>query len=361
VKVTRDQVLRFRHHAQGLAGGVPSDDAAILDLGVQDTGMPQAARWALDLRGCHIPDEELTYAWTVRGAPHAYRRREIAEVAAATAPYEEADAAKRVFDAARPLKAADIAVLDALEEIADQLRDIVRESTVKGEVSAELTRRLDDPYLRTCRPCQAIHAYEQPFRFACLRAGLELEPDTSPPVLRPIPGWQGPAARCPAHLDPVRAALRLLGPATPKLVAGYLDAPAKVVTAHWPQDVVRVEVDGTARDILAEDADVLAAPPRADGVVRLLGAFDLFLQSRDRELIVPVEARRRQLWRTLGRPGAVLIGHEIAGTWRLRSSGRKLRLAVDLWDGSDRPDTVDDEAERLAAFRGQTFGGYTDA
>ena len=42
-------------------------------------------------------------AWTLRGAPHAYRRSEAAGVAAAVAPWNEADAAKRIFDASRPL------------------------------------------------------------------------------------------------------------------------------------------------------------------------------------------------------------------------------------------------------------------
>lgn len=271
--VSREQALRFRHHRHELAVDGPRDDAAVLDLGVQDTGGPHAARWALAIRGCARTDDQLVYAWTLRGAPHAYRRTEVAAVAAATAPYDEVDAGKRILDAAKPLRDAGIAVRDALAAVADHLRDIVDAPTVKGEVSTALTDRLPDPYLRRCRPCEAIHTYEQPFRLAALPAGIELEPDTAPPVLRRIRPWDGPAGVVPDHLDPIRAALHLLGPTTPKLIAGYLDAPVRTVRQRWPHDTVEVTVDGEPRHVLAADVGALGDAPAATGL-RLLGAFD---------------------------------------------------------------------------------------
>jgi hypothetical protein len=358
MRMSRADVLRYRVRAQELHRDDARSEAAVLDLGVQDTG-PDGAAWALALRGAAVPAEELALAWTLRGAPHFYRRAEIAAVAAATAPWSDADAAKRIFDAARPLKAAGIPVLEALDEVAAQMRDIATTPVVKGEMSTQLTGRLDAPYLRECRPCQAVHAYEQPFRLAALRAGLELEPDTSPPVLRRIPRWRGPAKRVPAHLDPVRGVLRFLGPATPKLVAGYVDAPVSEVSARWPVDVEQVEVDGQRLDILADDVPALSGA-EPTGVVRLLGPFDLFLQGRDRDLVVPDTKARKDLWRTIGRPGAVLAGDEVVGSWRPRASGRKLRLAVSIWDGGDPPAGLDTEAQRLAAFRGVAFAGYVD-
>jgi hypothetical protein len=357
LRVDRAAVLRFRVAAQQLDRSGVHNDARVLDLGVQDTG-PDGFRWALEVRGARVEPDDLFLAWTLRGAPHAYRRAEAAGVAAATAPLSEGDAAKRVFDASRPLKQAGIPVLDALARVADEMRDLAgRTGVVKGEMSAALTERLDGPYLRQCGPCQATHAYEQPFRLAALQAGLELEAGTSPPVLRRIPGWRGPAKRVPAHLDPVRALLRLLGPTTPQLVAAYLDAPVKDVRARWPDDVLPVDVGGVRLDVLAEDADALAEPGQPEGL-RLLGPFDLFLQGRDRELVVPDPDARRDLWRTLGRPGGLLAGSELVGSWRPRSSGRKLRLAVTVWDGGDPPAGLDEQAERLATFRGQAFAGY---
>ena len=356
MQVSRDDILRYRVRTQQLDGSAPGTDAAVLDLGVQDSG-PDGAGLALELRGARPPAEELLLAWSLRGAPHAYRRSEAAQVAAAVAPWSEADAAKRIFDASRPLRAAGIPVLEALDVVAAQMRDIVTTPTPKGDLSRELTARLDAPYLRFCRVCDATHTYEQPFRLSLLRAGLELEPGTSPPVLRRIPGWRGPAARVPDHLDPVRAVLHLLGPATPRQVAGYVDSPVREVAARWPEDTTAVDVDGEERSMLAADVEALTGADEVEGV-RMLGPFDLFLQARDRETVVPDEAARKDLWRTLGRPGGLLDGHEVVGTWRPRSSGKKLRLRVAVWSGAERPAGTDEAAERLAAVRGQAFDGY---
>ena len=360
MEITREQVLRFRVHAQQLdreQTGESTTDADVLDIGVQDTG-PDGSMWALDVRGFAPDPGDLFTAWTIRGAPHVYRRAQAAAVATAVAPLSEADAAKRIFDASKPLKEAGIPVLDALDRIAAEMRSVVTKPTVKGDLSGALNARLPEPFQRYCRPCDAIHLYEQPFRLSALRGGLELQPGTSPPVLQRIPGWRGMAADVEPSLDPVRATLRLLGPATPKQVAGYLDAPVKDVRAHWPEDVEPVIVDGEPRDILANDAKALSAAGDVSGVVRLLGPFDLYLQGRDRELVVPEELDRKDLWRTLGRPGGVLVGHEILGTWRPRASGKKLRLAVNAW--RPFPDLTE-QAERLAAFRGVTFDGFLNS
>ena len=359
MQVSRDDILRYRVRTQQLDGSASRTDAAVLDLGVQDSG-PDGAGLAFELRGAHPPAGELLFAWSLRGAPHAYRRSEAAQVAAAVAPWSEADAAKRIFDASRPLRAAGIPVLEALDVIAAQMRDIVTTPTPKGDLSRELSARLDAPYLRFCRVCDATHTYEQPFRVSLLRAGLELEPGTSPPVLRRIPGWRGAAARVPDHLDPVRAVLHLLGPATPRQVAAYVDSPVRDVAARWPEDIAAVEVDGEERSMLAADVEALTGADDVEGV-RMLGPFDLFLQGRDRETVVPDEAARKDLGRTLGRPGGLLDGHEVVGTWRPRSSGRKLRLQGVVWSGAERPAGTDEAAARLATFRGQAFDGYVES
>ncbi len=349
--MTRRDVLGFRLRAQQLdreSGSLA--DTAVLDIGVQDTGT-DGARWALALRGVDGPaEEELATVWTIRGAPHVYRRTDLPGVAAATAPFSDADAGKRIFDAAKPLRAAGIGNLEALDVVAGALRSIVTTPMVKGEMSTRLTAVLDQPYLRFCVPCDATHAYEQPFRLSALRAGLELQPGTSPPVLRPIPGF-APADEVPERLDVVRAYLRLLGPATPNLVAGYLDAPVRDVRARWPDDAVEVDVDGERRWLLAESLGLLGEPPRG---TRLLAPFDLHLQARDRSLLVEDGARARDLWRTLGRPGGVLVDGEVVGIWRARRAGSALAIEVTAWNGAG-PVTrraVEEQAERLAAFRG---------
>lgn len=355
LSVSRRDILGFRIRAQQLDrtnGSIA--DTSILDLGVQDTGT-DGGLWALANRGIDSSahDGDLSIAWTIRGAPHFYRRADLPSVAAAVAPYSDADAGKRIFDASKPLKDAGIGNLDALNVVAAKMRTIVTEPMVKGEVSTQLTGELDEPYLRFCRPCNATHCYEMPFRMAALQAGLELQPGTSPPVLQPIAGFVAETSPAQRH-DVVRGYLRMFGPATPKQIAGFLDATLKDVKARVPANVTEVDVNGEKRWLLSDDVARLGEPPSA---TRLLGPYDLFVQAKDRELLVGDKARAKALWPVLGRPGAILSDGEIVGTWRPRKSGAKLRIAAVLWhdSGSKLHTAIGDEAERLARFRGATL------
>jgi hypothetical protein len=372
--VTAAQVRRHRVRVQQLDRPVDParavTDAAVLDLGVQDTG-PDGALWALALRGvpvaAHGWDEALALAWTVRGAPHAYRRADLPAVQRAVRPYSDADAGKRIYDAAKPLRAADLRPLDALSRAARTMRDVVDAPLDKGGVSTRMTRELPEPYLRWCRSCGVTHMWEMPFRLAALHGGLELEPGTSPPVLRRAPRF--PARQVGAverpddepldadgRHDLVRGVLHLLGPTDPKHVAAFLDAPLADVRRRWPPDVAAVDVAGAEASVLADDLPSLldAAGPRGEPVVRLLGPYDLFLQARDRDLLVPDRDRQKALWPVLGRPGAVLAGGDVVGTWRPRARGRRLALELDPWVpwDADLEAAVAIEHARLAAFRG---------
>ena len=356
--VDRHQVMNYRVVAQQLdrAQGALGD-TAVLDIGVQHTGT-DGAKWALAARGVDVTalsDRELILLWTVRGAPHLYRRADVGKVAAAVEPFSEADAGKRIYTASKPLRAAGIDNLTALDEVAARMRAIVTKPTAKGDLSGRLSTVMSEPYLRFCQPCNATHVYEMPFRLAAVRAGLELQLDTSPPVLQRIPGFK--KATAAGGFDLIRAYLHLLGPATAKQVADYLDAPLKDVKARWPDDVIEVMVDGEARSLLAADEQALEC---ADAkAIRLLGPFDLFLQARDRATLVADTAQAKQLWLTLGRPGAVLVDGELVGTWRPRQSGKTLRVAVEPWQKlSDATrKAVTEQAERLAAYRAVSLTG----
>ncbi|WP_329428048.1 winged helix DNA-binding domain-containing protein [Streptosporangium sp. NBC_01495] len=357
--IDQRQVMNFRVQAQQLdrAEGTLGN-TAVLDIGAQETG-PDGGRWALAMRGVDVAAlsvEDLILLWTVRGAPHLYRRADVGKVAAAVEPFSDADAGKRIYDAARPLKAADIGNLAALDEVAAQMRAIVTKPMAKGDVSGRLAEVMPEPYLRFCRSCDATHLHEMPFRLAAVRAGLELQLDTSPPVLQRTAGFKK-AVASGDRFDLIRAYLRLLGPATPKHVADYLDTTVKDVKARWPEDVIEVTVGGEARSLLAADEPALES---ADATAtRLLGPFDLFLQAKDRATLVPGTAHAKELWPVLGRPGAVLVDGELVGTWRPRKSGKTLKVAVQPWHklpATTRDDIVE-QAERLAAYRTVSLAG----
>jgi hypothetical protein len=174
-------------------------------------------------------------------------------------------------------------------------------------------------------------------------------------VLQPVPGFAVAEAADPRH-DVVRGCLHLLGPASHKDVAGYLDAPVADVRRRWPQDAVPVQVDG--RPAWALDPD-LASMASADRVrtTRLLGPFDLLLQGRDRWLLVDDPARAEALWPVLGRPGAVLVDGELVGTWRPRQGSGRLRVQLDLWRELPDRSAVEEQAGRLAEHRGVELTG----
>lgn len=402
--VSRDQVLAFRWQAHQLdrepASAAGLQDVGLLDYGVQDTGTDGFV-WSLASRGLdRVTAEDIVLLWTLRGAPHAYRRADIAEVLTATAPFSEDDAAKRVFDAAKPLREAGIPVIDALRRIGETERELVgKAGLVKGEVSTALTPRLDPPYVRDCRPCQAVHAWENPFRLAAAQGGLELDPDTSPPVMRRIPRLTPPlfaktGREAAERFDVVRNYLRFFGPALPRDAAGYLDSAQSEVRQEWPADVVPVVITSAAGKprtlptVLADDLSVLqglGADPVRPGTVRLLGAFDPYLQGRDRDLLVPEKAAAKELWPVLGRPGAVAVDGHIVGTWRAtaakrsgdkgapgsgsgggKEAARGITLTWKLWQkgvtwltDSALASAVEGQAERLAASRGKALASVS--
>ena len=368
--LTREQVIGHRIAAQQLdrasTPGRPLTDAAILDLGVQDSGR-DGASWALANRGVPIASpaalvgaDDLALVWSLRVSPHYYRRAELVDVMTAVSPFDDVDAGRRMIGAAKPVAAVGVEPREAITEAAKAMRRLVTAPTVKGDLSSSLTQQLPDAYGIECRPCRATHVPESLFRIAAVFGGLELEPATSPPVLRRIPDWPrrpaGVAAdptAAPEHLQVIRAHLRLLGPATPPEVAGFLDTTAAVVKQHWPDDATEVRVEGKKKWLLGELRE-------AEPVVRLLGPYDLLVQGKDRDLLVPEPAHRKLLWPALGRPGPLLADGEIVGCWRPRAKGPKLDLEVELW----QPDAVtkraiDEQAERLAAHRGLRLGSVS--
>lgn len=66
------------------------------------------------------------------------------------------------------------------------------------------------------------------------------------------------------------------------------------------------------------------------------------------------DAYHREVWKTLGEPGAVLVNGAITGVWRPRESGRKVTITIKTFGSlpaqATRP--LQDEAEQLAPLRG---------
>jgi Winged helix DNA-binding domain len=354
MELSRQQVITYRVAAQGLLrDGASADELAVLDIGVQDTSGSAALSLDARLRKPEPVPGSLALAWTMRGAPHLHRRHDLDRFAAALFPLSDADALARV-DASASMRKAGIAGLDGFRTALKALRTIVTMPTGKGAASTALTKATPGGMHRYCRSCQATHVFEMVLRLPTLAAGIELEPDTAPPVLVPRADALQPDEPDVAALQAVvRAYLTLLGPGTISDAADYFGVRGADLGPVWPDDLVEVGVEGRRGWLPAEAASSIRRR-RKTRLTRLLGAYDPYLQARDRDLIVPDAAVRKTLWPILGRPGVLFVDGEVVGIWRPKSAKSRLHLAVEpfapLPPGVRRD--VEHEAERVAAARG---------
>lgn len=364
MRVSREQVLAYRVAAQQLDRSA-SDPLAlrVLDIGVQDAPGQQALL-AFAARLDTAPDAHLigtgaplALTWSLRGAPYVHRRSELAQIAAALFPLSEADATVRLNETGPSVARAELAALDQYRAAVRAMRDAIRTPIAKGAASTAVTQAIPKVMWRECRACATSHISDSAMRVSSLAAGVELEPGTSPPVLR---RWSGsklvrrPDAAALRGL--ARAYLSLLGPATPVQVSDYLGVRRADLTEAWPEDLTEVQIDGVKGStwLPSDCAAYLESAPEPD-VVRLLGGFDPYLQARDRDLIIPNSAAQKALWPVLGRPGVVFVDGEVLGIWRPKASGAKLTLQVDAF--APLPPAVwsalEAEGERVAAVRGK--------
>lgn len=364
--LTREQVMAHRVAVQGLHRDRPDAVAALASLGIQDSG--PTARLALAARSDGDPDpvaRGLVDGWTHRGAPHHHPPAERNEIAAAARPFDDADAGARLNWSGPEQRRVGIPAREAIDRAADALVAVVTEPMTKGAASSAVTTLLPDALLRDCRGCGTVHVNEQLMRLSAFPVGVGLDATGRTLLLTPPPpGWDRPVEG-----DPQRAArlvvdyLRVLGPAGPREVADFVGTSTTAFAPAWEAalpGLVEVAVDGRPAWLPTADLDAALDPPDPD-VVRLLPPLDPLLQARDRPLLAPDEAVRKELYRILGNPGAVLADGEIVGTWRSRAAGKRLTLEISplVPLPPDVRARLDDEGERVAAARGLRLAGLT--
>jgi hypothetical protein len=165
--------------------------------------------------------------------------------------------------------------------------------------------------------------------------------------------WAAPAPEVDpleARRELARRYLHVSGPATPEsfgLWAGVGDAAAHATFETLAKSLIAVQTPTRDAWILARDEPVTREPAGPPAAARLLPSGDTYylFWGSGRELLVPDAARRAELWTSRVWPGAVLVGGEIAGTWRRA----KHELSVQAWrrfTPAER-DAVEGEARSL--------------
>ena len=153
-----------------------------------------------------------------------------------------------------------------------------------------------------------------------------------------------------ARLELARRYLHVYGPSTPEAFgrwAGIGRRPGVAAFEALGGSLTPVRTPVGDAWILTEDEAAFAAAPGPVAPARLLPSGDTFLllHGRDRELMVGDAARRDLLWTPRVWPGGLLVGGELAGTWRRADAV----MTVQPWrrlSPADR-DAVVAEAESL--------------
>lgn len=343
-QVDRAQVLAYRVAAHQFDR--TSTDLAVFDLGVQDSERSAAAALAARLES----DPDLTaypVTWTVRGAPHLHRPADLPSLAGRLWPLSDNDAVTRM---SRPRGVTEGRA--ALAAVANALRKVVTAPMTKGEASGLITPLVPAELTAWCRGCDVTHVQDPVFRLAVLPAGLVFDTSRKTVTFTPMPKLWAVPRETKGFTELLLAYLRLHGPAGPSEVAAYFGAPVTEIKQIWPEDLAEVTVGGKRAWLPPDRLATLANPPDPD-VVRLLPPLDPYLQARDRDLLVPDKGSQKEVWRILGRRGAIMVDGEITGTWQAKAAGKRLAVTLNPF-GEPPPDAVEEEAHRLATTRGLT-------
>jgi len=350
--VRRTAALAVRLARQHLDARV-EDAATAAYVGLQDTP-PGSAGQSLAARMVDASPSDLdslVIVPSLRGAPLAVAREDLAVFTAGVAPPDDKAAAVLIGNAAKALPDG-VGSLEALDRVSDAVGDALSDGPLeRDDFHQALRDRLPKDLLWWCKGCQSHHVHPSLWRATGIRgvlaiggrAGGRTAIFEAPPRAAKVDDPAGELAR---------RFLRAYGPATHSLLAAW----AGIAPAHakelWERagELAEVKLEGKKAFVLADDVDVWASPPEVEGV-RLLPGYDGFLAARDRELLQPDEGLRKQQWRPLGNPGAVLRDGKLSGTWRAAKKGKKLTVTVDWFTSRPPKRALSEEAATLAVWR----------
>lgn len=354
VKVTKDEVVAFRLCTQHLSQRLSEDDllTAAGACGIQNSP-PGSALLALHARVDDMSPERLTskvvddksllQSWSMRGAPFFFPTADLPVFTTGVLPTTEDAQRHFILGVEQSLDKLEIPLAEVVGLIREHIRTVLSGRRLPiTELGAELTERVASelsPKQRTIWTREGAYSKGQPLGEGvvhfCLRI-LTLEQvicfaprdgKKAPFVLvdewlgKPLPMMKPKNARA----ELLRRYLHVYGPSTRGDFASWAGVRSSESEAWWDllEDEM-TEVDfGRRTWILTEDVDTLRSPPTPTGV-RLLPPRDPYIQGRDRATIIDKQFHR-EVFKTVGEPGTVLVDGSIVGTWRPRKQGKTLK------------------------------------
>jgi hypothetical protein len=318
--LTRPQIVAFRRHAGGLDERLPPGPESLRRAawaGLQDS-MPRAAVLSIHARvegtePSTWADPSLVQLWGPRFSVFVVAARDLAVFSLGTLP-DDAKGRQRATD-----------------------------------LAARLSALLGGTPMPYGQAGLALGVHPGSLRYAAATGTVLIrwEGARQPTVWTVPPPETDPRD---ARLELTRRYLHIYGPATPEAFAGW----AGIGRRHG---VAAFEALGTSLTpvrtpvgdawIRSQDEAAFRADPRPVAPARLLPSGDAFLlrHGADRDLLVPDAVRRHALWTPRVWPGGLLVGGEIAGTWRRAGTA----MTVEPWWrlSSAERDAVTAEAESL--------------
>lgn len=394
VRVSDDEVIAFRLAAHHLDERLSSDElmTAAGACGIQNSP-PGSALTALHARVKDLDrdrfesavgeEKNLVQSWSMRGAPFFFPTADLPTFTTGVLPTTEASKRHFVLGVERSLDDLGIDLTDLVDAAREEIHAVLGGRRLPvGELGRELADRVETSLTKAQRKTwrsEGPYAEGQSLGEGVVHFGLRIltlqrvicfaprEHNTAPFVLLdewlenasegivvgPNAGPVSDADRDRHRADLLRRYLHCCGPSTRADFAAWLGIRSTEAQPWWDLlDAEIIEVDrGRRAWMLAEDVESLRAATMPRGV-RLLPPRDPYTQMRDRETIVSKD-HHSEVWKTVGEPGAVLVDGSIAGTWRAKKSGQRLKVDVATFATASAQvkKAINTEAEAIGTLR----------
>ena len=385
---TNDEIIAFRlraHHlderlsrnslteaagACGIQNSPPGSALTSLHARVEDMS-------ATALDSAVEEEKSLLQSWCMRGAPHFFPAADLPVFTTGVEPTSEKAMRHFVLGVEQSVDSLGISLSQILDQVEQEIAGVLRGRrmtiTELGEELAEVLATSLTTKQRSTWESQGPYAKGQSLgagvihfciRLLTLRQILCFAPregNTAPFVL--LDEWVDPRSmpstapteseRDRARSELLRRYLHCYGPSTRADFAAWIGIRSTEATPWW--DLIAGEITEIDRGrrtwMLAEDVDELHRAQLPHGV-RLLPPHDPYTQMRDRETIASKEFHR-EIWKTVGDPGALLVDGRIAGTWRARKRNRRLSMTIATFGTVPKSvkSALTAEAEAIGALR----------